>query len=262
MYRTVIGAMIGSCVGLYFRSPWTVVLLGAALAHIGNRLDVLAEPIDVDAPDYGRPRRAPAAEREAEPARRALESHVAALFAALTHAGGELLPRQVRLFRHFFSHDLGYSESDLEFVRRALKEALAAPLPLDEAAAHCVEALGETERLLLFDSLVDVALSDGQLSAVERSVLERLAPLLQLDPRDVANVFLVNEGDPLEKAYRLLGVAPGTPTPEVKRAWRRMAALHHPDKVAHLGAAAVAAAEARFRELQAAWDEVLRARAG
>jgi DnaJ like chaperone protein len=261
VYRTVLGAMIGGCVGLYFRSPWTVVLLGGALAWVGSRLDVLSEPIDVDAPDFGRPRRPPAGEREAGPARRALESHVAALFAALTQAGGQVLPRQVRLIRHFFAHDLGYSEDGLQSVREALKEALAAPLPLEEAAAHCVEALGETERLLLFDSLVDVALSDGHLSPAERELLERLAPLLALDPRDVANVFLVNEGDPLEKAYRLLGVAPGTPTAEVKRAWRRLAALHHPDKVAHLGAAAVAAAEARFRELQAAWDEVQRSRA-
>ena len=187
---------------------------------------------------------------------------MAALFAALAHAGGDLLPRQVRLFRHFFAHDLGYSEQELACVREALKEALAAPLPLEAAAAHCVESLGETERLLLFDSLVDVALSDGEISPVERALLERLAPLLALDPRDVANVFLVNEGDPLERAYRLLGVAPGTPTAEVKRAWRRLAALHHPDKVAHLGAAAVAAAEARFRELQAAWDQVQRARGG
>ena len=262
MYRTVLGAMVGGCVGLYFRSPWTVVLLGAALAFIGYRLDELSAPVDVDAPDFGKPRRRPAGHLEAESARRALEAHVAALFAALANAGGTLLPRQVRLFRHFFAHDLGYSDGDLEFVRVALKEALAAPLPLEEAAAHCVEALGETERLLLFDSLVDVALSDGEISPAERSLLERLAPLLALDPRDVANVFLVNEGDPLEKAYRLLGVAPGAPTAEVKRAWRRLAALHHPDKVAHLGAAAVTAAEARFRELQAAWDEVQRARAG
>jgi len=254
--------MIGGCVGLYFRSPWTVVLLGAMLSWIGYRLDVLAEPIDVDAPDFGRARRAPAGEHEAAPVRRALESHVAALFAALMQEGGELQPRQVRLFRHFFSHDLGYAEEDLASVREALKDALAAPLPLEDAAAHCVASLGETERLLMYDSLVDVALSDGQLSPGERALLERLGPLLALDPRDVANVFLVNEGDPLETAYRLLGVAPGTPTPDVKRAWRRLAALHHPDKVAHLGAAAVAAAEARFRELQSAWDEVQRARAG
>ncbi len=261
MYRTVLGAMVGLGVGLALHSAWASVLLCLGLGLIGWRLDDLSAPIDVDLNEDAYLGVDPAPEDEADAARRTLEDQVASLFVALVSLDGNLLPRQVRLLKHFFAHDLGYAERDLVRVRDALKSRLERPLPVEEAAAHCVEALGETERLLLFDSLVDVALVNGDISADERALLERLAALLQLDPRDVANVFVVNEGDGLEKSYRTLGVKPEATDDEVKRAWRRLAALHHPDKVAHLGASAVAAAEVRFREARAAWEAVQKARA-
>jgi DnaJ like chaperone protein len=46
----------------------------------------------------------------------------------------------------------------------------------------------------------------------------------------------------------------------VKRAFRQLAAAHHPDKVAHLGPGAVDQANRRFREIRDAYEEIRRLR--
>jgi hypothetical protein len=64
---------------------------------------------------------------------------------------------------------------------------------------------------------------------------ERL--LQQLDPTAAASGVAAQscaqrqtEPDPLEDAYRSLGLGPGAGAAAVKRAYRRQARLHHPDR--------------------------------
>ena len=56
------------------------------------------------------------------------------------------------------------------------------------------------------------------------------------------------------RAYALLGLAPGAKFAAVKRAYRKLIAQHHPDKVGHLGEAARRAAEEKSKELNAAYS--------
>lgn len=59
--------------------------------------------------------------------------------------------------------------------------------------------------------------------------------------------------------WKLLGIAPGTPLGEAKKAFRTLIAQYHPDKVAHLAPEFRELAETRTRELLAAWEVVERA---
>ena len=54
--------------------------------------------------------------------------------------------------------------------------------------------------------------------------------------------------------YTILGLAPGASKEEIKAAYRRLAAQYHPDKVQHLGKEFQELAEARFKEIQQAYD--------
>jgi DnaJ-domain-containing protein 1 len=56
--------------------------------------------------------------------------------------------------------------------------------------------------------------------------------------------------------YRVLGVDHGAGQEEIKQAYRRLAAKYHPDKVDHLGEEFKALAEKRFKEIQAAYNEL------
>ena len=64
----------------------------------------------------------------------------------------------------------------------------------------------------------------------------------------------------LESAYKVLGVSPNATDDEVKRAYRRLALEHHPDKVAALGEDVRKAAEKKFQEINAAKELIWKAR--
>jgi len=61
-----------------------------------------------------------------------------------------------------------------------------------------------------------------------------------------------NHKDP----YTILDLAPGASREAIKAAYRRLAATYHPDKMQHLGEDFQKLAEARFKEIQQAYDEL------
>ncbi len=61
---------------------------------------------------------------------------------------------------------------------------------------------------------------------------------------------------PLSSPWEVLGVAPGTPLPEVKRAYLALITQYHPDKVAQLGPKLQALAAEETRRLNQAWREL------
>ena len=54
--------------------------------------------------------------------------------------------------------------------------------------------------------------------------------------------------------YSVLGVARDASQEDIRSAYRRLAGQYHPDKVLHLGKEFRDLAEARFKEIQAAYD--------
>jgi DnaJ like chaperone protein len=58
--------------------------------------------------------------------------------------------------------------------------------------------------------------------------------------------------------YEILGVSQHATQDEIKQAYRLLAGKYHPDKVSHLGEEFRAMAENRFKEIQAAYQELTR----
>jgi DnaJ-domain-containing protein 1 len=57
-------------------------------------------------------------------------------------------------------------------------------------------------------------------------------------------------------AWTVLGIAPGTPKDEARRAFRALVTQYHPDKVAHLAPEFQELAERKTRELLEAWERL------
>jgi hypothetical protein len=56
--------------------------------------------------------------------------------------------------------------------------------------------------------------------------------------------------------YTVLGLSRGASAQEIREAYRRLASQYHPDKVIHLGHEFRELAEIRFKEIQAAYQEL------
>ena len=67
-------------------------------------------------------------------------------------------------------------------------------------------------------------------------------------------------GKTTDDDYKVLGVTPQATDEELKRAYRKLALEHHPDRVAKLGDDVRRAAEKKFQEINAAKERIWKAR--
>ena len=63
-----------------------------------------------------------------------------------------------------------------------------------------------------------------------------------------------------EDYYKTLGVSKGASASEIKKAYRKMAIKHHPDKFAQLGDEHQKAAKEKFQKLQDAYETIKKER--
>ena len=64
----------------------------------------------------------------------------------------------------------------------------------------------------------------------------------------------------VNNAYNILGVSEATPDAEIKKAYRALAIMYHPDKVSSLGDEAIRQATESMKQINQAWDVVKEAR--
>lgn len=272
VFGKLLGAIVGLMLGLLVQG-WAAGFVFAAIgAFIGHRYDELHQaPEELDEDVSAQPLPTPAApplgalpppvttEEINATARAHFARHVCALFADVARADGEVVRDEVRVVREFFEQDLGFSARELELVRTSLKDALANPVDLDTALDECVEQLQPSERLLVLNALYELALADGELRRSERERIRLIAEGLEIPRGDVRAIAALHFGDDSQH-YERLGLTPEATDDEVKTAFRRLASVHHPDRVAQLGAGAQELAARTFREIKDAYEEIRRAR--
>ncbi|HEX8820592.1 MAG TPA: TerB family tellurite resistance protein [Archangium sp.] len=247
--------MLGLGVGLLIGLPVAIVplvIVGLILGHLLDELNVF--PSEAAAQEKPLPRsvlNTPAQDHYAR--------HLCALFIEVARADGEVVRDEVRVVREYFAHQLKYGPEALGLVRRYLKEHLARPASLEDSAAACRDELPTSERLLLLDALYALALVDGHLQRAEQEALRRVTQGLGLSEEELRSVTARHFGDG-EVHYARLGLTPAASDADVKRAYRQLAATHHPDRVAHLGQGAVEQASRRFQEIKESYEEIRRLR--
>ena len=115
------------------------------------------------------------------------------------------------------------------------------------------------QRLQLLAFLTEIAKADGSVPQCEIDALKEVAVAMNLTAQEVDSLLNLG-GKSLEEAYKVLEIEPTATDDEVRKAYRRLALKHHPDKVATLGEDVKKAAEEKFQAINAAKDLIYKAR--
>lgn len=112
----------------------------------------------------------------------------------------------------------------------------------------------------LMEGLFHIALADRSFHPAEEAFLRHVATIFGLDDASFRTLRARHvQDDP----YAVLGVDPSAPDAVVRKAWREAVKASHPDAMLARGIPpeAVKLAEDRLRVLNAAWEEISKARA-
>lgn len=130
-----------------------------------------------------------------------------------------------------------------------------------ECCTQMVQYLPYEQRLQLLAFLAQIAKSDGFVVKEEISAMYLIARALQLSDSEVDSMLNLADGTTnLEAAYKVLEISPNASDDEVRKAYRKMALKHHPDKVSTLGEDVRKAAEKKFQEINAAKELIYKSR--
>lgn len=144
---------------------------------------------------------------------------------------------------------------------------------LDEFLAVCGYSGNLKQMLLIY--LIIMGLSDGQLNAVEKALLETIAGRLGYAAAEFEQLLdmVMNQThfaggqassvSALEDAYKALGVPMDSTDAEIKHAYRKLMSQYHPDKLMGQGLPEemIAVATEQAKEVQTAYDLIKKHRA-
>ena len=180
------------------------------------------------------------------------------LTAAVMKADGKPTHGELGHVRKFFVQQFGPQHS--AELLRLLRDVLKRDIPLRDVCAQIRGHLSHPERLQVMHYLIGLAHADGRVHIAEHQVLERIAADMGISQKDLASLDAMFGGPSAASAYTIIEVDPKASDEEVKKAYRRAAMKHHPDRVAHLGEEFQKAASEKFKKVQEAWERIERER--
>ena len=105
------------------------------------------------------------------------------------------------------------------------------------------------QRSLLIQYLFGIAQADGIVSDSEMKVIQRISSYLRISRTEFDQIKSLFYKD-VSSFYKVLGVDESSTNDEVKKAYRKMAIKHHPDKFSQLGEEQQNAAKRSFRKFK------------
>ncbi|MBU0486438.1 MAG: TerB family tellurite resistance protein [Bacteroidetes bacterium] len=179
------------------------------------------------------------------------------LAAAVMKADGKVLKSELDTVRNFFAAQFGPKVAQERML--VLREILKQEFNIQEVCTQIKSNMQHQTRLLLVKFMFDIANADGQIHPTEKDLIRRISQYLGISQADYDSLISMYVKD-TTSAYKILEISPDVADDDVKKAYRRLASKHHPDKVMHLGEEYQKAAKEKFQNIQEAYDLIKKER--
>lgn len=201
------------------------------------------------------------------------------LAVAVIKADGRIYKQEREFVRKKFQHDFGteLAEKYLANLEICLKKSVN----VDALCYNINYNFELEEKLQILDFIVGIAVSNGILVRSEEELLKKIARKISVPYRTLRSLLSMHNytfkdaheqtkqktqneqrqtdsktapRNSLARAYSVLEIQSSATNEEVKKAYRRLAKLHHPDRVLNLGPEFQLSAKEKFQKLQEAYD--------
>ena len=206
------------------------------------------------------------------------------LIAAVMKADGNVRREELDYVKQFLRKN--YTEEKGKALLGMLRD-LVKPETYIDVDAVCKQIKENTDyntRYHMMDFLFALAVADNAYFPEENTVIRVIAEKLGINSRDYVSMFTrhvnsrfnsnTGSGSSYNRSrsytssssttrkdpYKVLGIDSSATDDEVKKAYRRLAMKYHPDKVEGMGEEVKKNAEAQFREINEAYEQIKTAR--
>lgn len=181
------------------------------------------------------------------------------MLAKLAKADGRVSDEEIALVRDFMQNQLRLSPQDQNYAIEIFRRAKESPDRFEDYAQQFATIFAAEPRMyeVMLDLLVRLAAADGQVHPSEEKMLRAAARIFRMDAHALDGMLAGKGGDP-SRHFAVLGLEPSATPEEIKTRYRHLVSEYHPDKIIGKGLPQefVELAETRFKEIQAAYEEI------
>jgi DnaJ like chaperone protein len=189
--------------------------------------------------------------------------YITSLVIILTRVGivnGPLTQSQVEVIHKFFIKNLGFGVADFKAIDPLIREVQNKKPDIDPFIKEYKKSCLNNYNLLLVALCYQISLVENNLSEGAESLLKQVVLLLGLSYDQHNKIRAKYSLEILKTPYHVLKIPSDASNDEVKKAYRSLISVCHPDRVANEGEKAVEDAHLKFLEIQAAYQELEKVR--
>ena len=179
------------------------------------------------------------------------------LSAAVMKADGKILKSELDYVKQFFKQQFS-SHLSSKYISD-FKDILKKDFVLSNVCSTINGSMPIRQRSLLIQYLFGIAQADGLVSDSEMKVIQRISSYFRISSIEFEQIKSLFYKD-VSSYYKVLGIDESASNDEVKKAYRKMAIRHHPDKFSQLGEEQQKAAKNKFQKIQEAYEHIKKER--
>ena len=193
----------------------------------------------------------------------------------------KILQSELNYVKRFLKHN--FSEEEARKYLLIFRDYTKKTLPLEKICARLNLELHQSGKRQILHLVIGAAVADRKLTKAELADLYRIGRNLNLSRQTVDSLLSLHnynfEGNArsdyqqnyqqrsrqsvrpkyansLKNAYRVLEISENATDAEVKKAFRNLAIINHPDKVSHMGANMEKSAKEKFQKITEAYEQI------
>ena len=250
---------IGASIGWSFGGPIGAII-GLAL---GSVIDAMADGKENPFIGQGQTTRGRGSTYRTQPRQRPqtesgdFEVSLLVLASVVIKADGVQDQRELDFVRQQFSNMYGKERANHAF--KLFKNISKQNISVRPVCLQIRQMMDHPSRLQLMHFLFGIAKADGTVTNDEERQIYTISGYLGISSRDYESIKAMFYNSS-ENAYKVLEITKSATVSEIKKAYRKMAKKYHPDKVIHLGKEHQEGAEEKFRQVQAAYEQIQKER--